>query len=286
MMNAETKSTNLTALQQAVEHYELHGYAILRNHLSQETVEKIKHQISQLESKVVCVPSPFKSQKVGSAKHLVESAHQVVGFSSGPKKPIQQIGHNLHGMVGDIASLCYSDKVWSICKALSIDDPRIVQSKVVLKPANHGWRVPAHTDEQFIFTRPLSGAGLWWAVDRCSKGNGCLEVIPGSHKEFKMESRFVCDHVMLCTKFSLIPPLENETRVTWTKKCAQRYKSRFKVLEMEPGDLVWCGCGLCACARQCHFVGFVVGHSPPFCHPYECCQSLQISSQSSYHTHR
>jgi len=225
----EKKESKLTVLQQAVDHYKLHGYAIIKSHLSQETVDEIKKTVNHLESKVVCVPSPFKSQKKGSAKHLIQSAHQVVGFSAGPKKPIQQIGHNLHGMVDVISSLCYGDKVWSLCKALSIKDPRIVQSKFVLKPANHGWRVPAHTDEQFIFTRPLSGAGFWWALDRCSKENGCLEIIPGSHHEFKMQTRFVCDHSMLCTTFSVIPPLEHERRVTWTNKCAKKYKSRFKV---------------------------------------------------------
>jgi len=40
-----------------------------------------------------------------------------------------------------------------------------------------------HQDEYFILTRDQSLVGVWMALDDAKQDNGCLWVIPGSHKE-------------------------------------------------------------------------------------------------------
>ncbi|RYG57123.1 phytanoyl-CoA dioxygenase family protein [archaeon] len=40
----------------------------------------------------------------------------------------------------------------------------------------------AHQDGTFLYTRPQSVVGLWWALEDCTKTNGCLWAVPGSHK--------------------------------------------------------------------------------------------------------
>ena len=45
-----------------------------------------------------------------------------------------------------------------------------------------GGEVGAHQDGAFLYTEPQSVIGFWWALDDCTKQNGCLWVVPGSHK--------------------------------------------------------------------------------------------------------
>ena len=51
------------------------------------------------------------------------------------------------------------------------------------KPGSDGMEVPMHQDGQYWPIRPLATCTLWLALDASDQGNGCLEVIPGSHRE-------------------------------------------------------------------------------------------------------
>ena len=56
-----------------------------------------------------------------------------------------------------------------------------MQSMLFLKPPGfpgQAW----HQDERFIPTRDRSLVGVWIALDDATLDNGCLRVIPGSHK--------------------------------------------------------------------------------------------------------
>ena len=43
--------------------------------------------------------------------------------------------------------------------------------------------VVQHQDSTFLYTEPLSAVGLWFALEDCTATNGCLEFIPGSHRD-------------------------------------------------------------------------------------------------------
>mmetsp|Transcript_9226 Transcript_9226/g.22665 ORF Transcript_9226/g.22665 Transcript_9226/m.22665 type:complete len:326 (-) Transcript_9226:122-1099(-) len=224
-----------------VQNYFADGYLVVPSFWDEKEVSGVLDTVRDLEQKVRRVPSPFKSQVANSAKDLIESAHQVVGFSAGSNSPVQQIGHNLHELVPSIRALCYSDTIWKLCVDLGIKNPMIVQSKFVMKPKQHGWRVPVHTDEQFIFTNPISGFGLWWALEDCTKENGCLEVICKSHKDYFMTQRFECDHQNAKTQFVRFDrgdQNDREQKTAWTRKVEKEQRDKWTALQMRPGDLV------------------------------------------------
>ena len=50
------------------------------------------------------------------------------------------------------------------------------------KPARTGRRVPFHRDGRYWPIEPLATATVWLAVDDASRANGCLRVVPGSHR--------------------------------------------------------------------------------------------------------
>lgn len=50
------------------------------------------------------------------------------------------------------------------------------------KPAGTGLEVPWHQDGQYWPIRPLATCTVWIALDDSTRENGCLRVIPGSHR--------------------------------------------------------------------------------------------------------
>ncbi|MBL6723487.1 MAG: phytanoyl-CoA dioxygenase family protein [Rubripirellula sp.] len=55
-------------------------------------------------------------------------------------------------------------------------------SSFFAKPARVGTRTPWHQDGEYWPIRPLATCTVWIALDASTAANGCLRVIPGSHK--------------------------------------------------------------------------------------------------------
>ncbi len=55
-------------------------------------------------------------------------------------------------------------------------------SSFFAKPARVGTKTPWHQDGEYWPIRPLATCSVWIAVDPASTENGCLRVIPGSHR--------------------------------------------------------------------------------------------------------
>ena len=66
------------------------------------------------------------------------------------------------------------------------DDIAIWNSSFFGKPAHDGKRVPWHQDGRYWPIRPLASCSVWIAIDDSNTENGCLRIIPGSHKSRKL----------------------------------------------------------------------------------------------------
>ena len=55
-------------------------------------------------------------------------------------------------------------------------------SSFFAKPAKVGTKTPWHQDGEYWPIRPLATCSAWIAVDAATTENGCLQVIPGSHR--------------------------------------------------------------------------------------------------------
>ena len=59
-------------------------------------------------------------------------------------------------------------------------------SSFFAKPAKVGSKTPWHQDGEYWPIRPLATCSVWIAVDAATPKNGCLRVIPGSHRRRKL----------------------------------------------------------------------------------------------------
>lgn len=98
--------------------------------------------------------------------------------------------HFPHKLSGLIRNYLGHEKITPVLKKIISPNVKAVQSMLFVKaPGKPGqsW----HQDEYFIPTRDMSLTGVWIAIDDADIKNGCLWVIPGSHKPamlFKRDS--------------------------------------------------------------------------------------------------
>ena len=62
------------------------------------------------------------------------------------------------------------------------DDVALWNSSFFAKPAKVGTKTPWHQDGEYWPIRPLATCTAWIAIDAATPENGCLRVIPGSHR--------------------------------------------------------------------------------------------------------
>lgn len=96
--------------------------------------------------------------------------------------------------------------------------PNIVlwSSHFIAKPAGVGLPVPWHTDGAYWGNRlvPMNVLTIWLAVDASTVGNGCMRVIPGSHRDVvaAMDRYEVVDRESHVFGFRLPPELIDDSR--------------------------------------------------------------------------
>ncbi len=65
-------------------------------------------------------------------------------------------------------------------------DIALWNSSFFAKPARIGTKTPWHQDGEYWPIRPLATCTVWIAIDASMPENGCLRVIPGSHRSMKL----------------------------------------------------------------------------------------------------
>ena len=66
------------------------------------------------------------------------------------------------------------------------DDIALWNSSLFAKPARVGTKTPWHQDGEYWPIEPLATCTVWIAIDASTPENGCLRVIPGSHREKRL----------------------------------------------------------------------------------------------------
>jgi hypothetical protein len=84
----------------------------------------------------------------------------------------------------DLAFLNYARDETILDMAAQLIGPDIAlwNMSFFAKPAVNGKKTPFHQDGEYWPIRPLATCTVWIAVDDASVLNGCLQLIPGSHK--------------------------------------------------------------------------------------------------------
>ncbi|KAF5835581.1 phytanoyl-CoA dioxygenase [Dunaliella salina] len=190
------------------------GYLILEGATDAESVGILQERCSLLIDQHEHVNEHARQQVHAATatnepvidEHYLESARNISFFleanavdkSTGQlnvAKPqsFNTIGHALHDLDPVFRAFSRSDEVACILRSLGYKRPIPVQSMYIFKQPRIGGKVVPHQDSTFIYTEPLSTVGFWFALEDANLDNGCLCVLPVSHKRLGLQQRFILD---------------------------------------------------------------------------------------------
>lgn len=135
-----------------------------------------------------------------------------------PEISINKIGHNLHQLDPVFREMSFSDHLRGVYRSLGFRRPTVVQSMYIFKNARIGGAVTPHQDSTFLYTDPPSCVGAWWALGDCTRDNGCLWAVPGSHS-IPITRRFVRDAAGTRTFFEPAEPVQLPTEGAVPLEC-------------------------------------------------------------------
>jgi ectoine hydroxylase-related dioxygenase (phytanoyl-CoA dioxygenase family) len=94
-------------------------------------------------------------------------------------------GTNAEGVRGsaDLLELARTPEIVDRVAQLIGDDVILWGCQVFCKPGGDGLETPWHQDGHYWPIRPLATCTVWVALDDSTVENGCLRVIPGSHRD-------------------------------------------------------------------------------------------------------
>ena len=79
--------------------------------------------------------------------------------------------------------LLYHSPLLDIAESLIVPNIQVFFDQALYKPANHGGAVHWHQDNGYWGCVPPNLVSIWMALDDADEENGCMNVIPGSHRE-------------------------------------------------------------------------------------------------------
>jgi phytanoyl-CoA hydroxylase len=195
-------SYNVTDVHQ--EEFERTGYTLARGLFATDEAERLRDHYMDL-------------------RRRGPQAHDFAGHTSTDRDPLKRYPRMAQMHRSDDASLQWliDPRIDRVMTALLGTSPYAVQTMLYFKPP--GSRGQAlHQDNFYLKADPGTCIAAWMALDRVDEANGCLEVVPGSHR-----------WPILCTE-------KADTKVSFTDVTVPLPSAGTAVpVEMEPGDVLF-----------------------------------------------
>lgn len=171
----------LTAAQRR--RYEQDGYFVVEDLLAPEQVATLKERVELLarhrDNRDAIDDGTMYFQKI---VFVLES--EVAGgtvSASGGLEDVRKMGQvSLDPVI--LKTLALHPKTLELVRDLLGPDVRLPMSALFAKPSGHGSETPWHQDQGLWKITLPTAVSCWVALDDCTRENGCLQMVPGSHR--------------------------------------------------------------------------------------------------------
>ena len=183
---------------QLLRRYHEHGYFTAKGLFTAEEVEGVRNEIPKIVARYPDVPTELVQMEptVASGEKEPES------FELGVRKLSRMARHN-----DFFRNLAFHPKMVKIAKAILGPDIVLHQGQLLMKPPHFGGEKIWHQDNAYFRLVPNHVFGFWVACDDATVENGCMHVIPGSHKQG------IADHAGAGDEYGLVTPQSLEDAV-------------------------------------------------------------------------
>jgi ectoine hydroxylase-related dioxygenase (phytanoyl-CoA dioxygenase family) len=161
--------------QQQYDFYKENGYLIIENFVDQAKISQLKTALDTL----VAEKARGLEQDKGDFNLEKKSGHMIgEPVAAGILRKIQSIVD----YSPEFAEFAESDRMLDTVEDLIGPEIYYHSSKLMFKPARHGGIKPWHQDYAYWASTKPEQVTTWLAMDDATPENGCMHLIPGSHK--------------------------------------------------------------------------------------------------------
>jgi len=156
------------------ESYERDGFLVLRNHLDGASVERWRERLIDIVA--------GRAERPG--RMLVMRDVMVAKGAVTPGDELEAVA-KLQDYEGDpvLDTYAHDERVLAIVQDLIGEEVMSIHTMLINKPPNVDGRHPLHQDLLYFPFRPANRiAASWTALEPVTRDNGCLVVVPGTHR--------------------------------------------------------------------------------------------------------
>jgi phytanoyl-CoA hydroxylase len=183
----------------AVAAFRRDGAVIVERFVAAEACERLRARALEL---VEAFTPPARAtvfsthdQRHARDRYFEESAGRIgcffeeeaFGPDGGLRQPkglsINKLGHAMHDLDPVFDAFSHGPRLAAVARSVGLADPAVVQSMYIFKQPGIGGEVTCHQDSTYLYTRPMSVVGLWFAIEDAHRDNGCLAGLPGEHRK-------------------------------------------------------------------------------------------------------
>lgn len=162
------------------EFYNDQGYVILENFLNEAQLSVLKNALDKLVAERAA--NLTKDHEGFNLEKVRDASGYTSPFSgeaiAGVLRKIQEITK----YSPEFRDFAESDKMLDLVEDLIGQTIYYHSSKIMFKPARHGGIKPWHQDYAYWASLRPEQVTCWLALDDATPENGCMQLIPGSHK--------------------------------------------------------------------------------------------------------
>jgi phytanoyl-CoA hydroxylase len=157
-----------------LDQYRRDGFLVIRNHLDEENVRRWRDRLVEIVT----------GRAERSKRMLVMKDVMVAKGAVTPGNELEAIA-KVQDYEGDpvLDTYAHDERVLEVMRDLIGDEIMSIHTMLINKPPNVDGRHPLHQDLLYFPFRPADLiAASWTALEPVTRENGCLVVVPGSHR--------------------------------------------------------------------------------------------------------
>jgi phytanoyl-CoA hydroxylase len=184
LRNTEKEGAVLTAEQKS--QYEQNGYLVFENLFEREEIDRLLTRLEDLVAGRVARPE-------GIFLQVEPSVQRGEAAAESPLNALRKVeGLVAHDPV--FYDFATAPRLLDRIADLVGPDVKLFRDALMMKPAHHGSAKPYHQDSAYWSIDPPELVSCWTALDDATLENGCMRVIPGSHRRGIMEHQHLADY--------------------------------------------------------------------------------------------
>jgi phytanoyl-CoA hydroxylase len=160
--------------------YQEQGYLVLRDLIEPSLLSKVRGRIEAIAAGAAPLPEGVEKMQ----EPVVLRGEAQPEAPAGGLRKLEGVRLATDPAINKMA---HHPRLLAVMKHLLGEDLKLLRAAAMMKPPKIGSPKGLHQDAAYYPVEPMQHIAAWIALDPATEQNGCMEVLPGSHKKGHLE---------------------------------------------------------------------------------------------------